>query len=144
MQCLLRICYLTVLIGAAYSLQTIRHIKSSYATIGTYRKSPSRNFILLSTTSSTNDSVQSNEEQHKRYPIGSQPEFAIPDDSTIETPMQRRFLWAHFGMLFYNIYLVVSSLDLSTFLPMDVLKYCFLVLFSVVLGDFAVSIAIPV
>ena len=95
--------------------------------------------INISSNDLIQDSITQNEVTIKRIPIGSQPEFALPDDSTIETPMQRRILWAHFSLLFYNIYLVGSSLDFSSYMPMESLKYVFLIMFSVVLGDFAVN-----
>lgn len=39
----------------------------------------------------------------KRVPIGSQPDFALPDDSTIETPHQRAVFWAHWIVTALNI-----------------------------------------
>jgi hypothetical protein len=103
--------------------------------------------LFPNNTTAQNDSISPNTDpvsqiqsttSPKRIPIGSQPEFSIPDDSTIETPMQRGFLWVHFSLLFYNLFLVGTSLNFSTILPLELIKYVWLVLFSVVLGDFAV------
>ena len=41
--------------------------------------------------------------------IGSEPQFSIPDDSTIETPKQRYIIYSHFAMFAYNLYLVLTS-----------------------------------
>ena len=79
----------------------------------------------------------------KKTPIGSEPQFSIPDDNVIETPSQRAVLVTHFLVLFYNFYLFGSSLGaIGTITLFTIAKFIAVVVGSFVLGDFATGISI--
>ena len=77
----------------------------------------------------------------KKTPIGSEPQFSIPDDNVVETPFQRAVLVTHFLVLFYNFYLFGSSIGaLGTITLFTILKFIAVVVGSFILGDFATGI----
>ena len=69
----------------------------------------------------------------KKYPIGSQPEFALPDDSTIETPSQQAVVAVHFALFFWNVISALCSYSFSS--PIDMANVFTVFLISVLLGD---------
>jgi hypothetical protein len=70
-------------------------------------------------------------------PIGSSPEYSLPDDSVVETKSQQLLIFTHFSLFTYNMYLVLVSVTQSLSLP-NILMYGLLALGSYVLGDFVV------
>ena len=85
----------------------------------------------------TDDSVIQ-EAPTKRVVIGSAPEFAIANDSTVETPFQRLVVSAHFALLFINLYSATSHMNFVN--PMDVIAVATTVMLSVVLGDLGTGV----
>ena len=107
---------------------------------------------LINTESDVNNSIINNDlsvtnsnnliqNVIKKTPIGSEPQFSIPDDNVIETPFQRAILVTHFLVLFYNFYLFGSSLGaIGTISLFTIMKFIAVVVGSFILGDFATGI----
>lgn len=84
----------------------------------------------------------------KRVPIGSEPEFYIPDDSTIETSSQRLWIAAHFSLFAFNLFLFVQGAlasvaiggsSMAALVGLKLTSYAAITIISIILGDFAVS-----
>lgn len=85
--------------SAFLNVQSFSNYKGQIAYIGTRFRS-----VKLFDTPTENTSQASfSQVPTKRVAIGSQPEFALPDDSTIETPHQRAVFWAHWIVTALNI-----------------------------------------
>jgi len=86
----------------------------------------------------SNDFVSPKNEQQKRVAIGSQPEFALSDDSTIETPFQRVVLYTHFLTSALNILLVSLNIHINS-IP-EVFPVILVIITSIIFGDFSTGI----
>jgi ubiquitin-conjugating enzyme E2 variant len=73
-----------------------------------------------------------------RIPKGSAPEFAIPGDSTEETPMQRALLMTHFSLASLNLAMAASAFHASSL--SDVATAVAVFALSVVVGDFGTGV----
>lgn len=140
-----------------------RHISSHFLSTQALKKNCRSTPFMTATDVSTNIPLNSEPTQdisssisqneviiQKRTPIGSEPEFYIPDDSTIETPSQRLWIAAHFSLFALNLFLFVQSALASvvtggvavvplTAVALKVAVYAALTMASIILGDFAVS-----
>ena len=74
----------------------------------------------------------------KKVRKGSEPEFAIAGDSTVETPSQVAAVVAHFALTFFNLALVVSATPVRS--PVDLIPVILTVALSIVLGDFGTGV----
>ena len=74
----------------------------------------------------------------KKVPKGSTPEFAIPGDSTVETPSQRAVLILHFALTAVNLAMATSAYPIESML--DIVKAVAVFALSVVLGDFGTGV----
>lgn len=84
-------------------------------------------------------SVQLSKEEIKEYVRkGTAPEFALPDDSTIETPYQRGMLATHFGITFINLMMAAASLHLDNI--NSIVSFIAVVIGSIILGDFSTGV----
>lgn len=70
----------------------------------------------------------------KRYPIGSQPDFALPDDSTIENNSQRTVVLVHFLLFFVNVFMSLKGMVFSS--VFDMAQVILVFVLSIVVGDF--------
>lgn len=68
----------------------------------------------------------------KKIAIGSVPEFALPDDSTIETSWQRVVVGSHFALLLANLALVQQEVPIN---PETLLAFLATTALSIVIGD---------
>ena len=78
--------------------------------------------------------IQSSTTVSKKYPIGSQPKFSLPDDSTIETPTQQAVVAVHFLLFFWNVVTALSSYSFASVIDFSNVVAIFLI--SIILGDF--------
>lgn len=139
-----RLCALLCLVGAANAF------KPTAFTTKQSTQNPLTSSRISSTTISdrevvTSDinsggSIESFKEQPtgKRVPIGAVPDFALENDSIIETPAQKLFVGAHFALLFANILVALSNLSVHS--VGDVASLAGVVAASVVLGDFGTGV----
>jgi len=112
---------------------------SSSAGISRLHCAAAKASLLHSTSSSLNEV----DALPRRIVKGSEPEFALPDDSTVETPWQRLVLQSHFLALGLNLYFSFSALFCNSTLHLTsttLLSVCLTIALSVVLGDFATGI----
>ncbi len=83
--------------------------------------------------------MQLSKEEIKEYVRkGTAPEFALPDDSTIETPYQRGLLATHFGVTFLNLMMAISCMHLDNI--NNILSYIAVIIGSIILGDFSTGV----
>ena len=83
--------------------------------------------------------MQLSKEDIKEYVRkGTAPEFALPDDSTIETPYQRSLLAAHFGVTFLNLIMAISCMHLDN--VNNILSFIAVIIGSIILGDFSTGV----
>lgn len=116
-------------------------LPSAKSTFSHSSSSPVSSTSLQSSTSSSSsfslEESQQNEIPAKRVVKGSEPEFALPDDSTIETPWQRLVLQCHFLALAANLGLGFTALGTS---PSSLLMLGITIALSIVVGDFATGV----
>lgn len=75
----------------------------------------------------------------KRIPIGSQPEFAIAGDSTVETPYQRAVVAAHFAVTAFNLFTAWHAMPAFASM-VDLAPLAATVMSSIVLGDLGTGV----
>ena len=83
---------------------------------------------------------QYQEQQQKvtKVSIGSQPDFALPDDSTVETPFQRFILCTHFITSVFNLLLVSQKLHITA-VP-ETFPVILVIMSSIIIGDFSTGV----